>query len=526
VVIRGARVVYSVHGLTGFGLDRLRVTIKAVLASDPASFYIDNLDLYHARARGAFIEGLTGQLGGNADGITREVNQMIAILERERLRMREQGPGGEKKTPEMTDSDKQEALAALRSPTLLTDIVEDFTALGMIGEEKGKLLCYLGTVSRLLPYPLGILIVSRSGAGKTALQDAACSLVPEESLVKYTRLTGQALFYKEAESLKHKVLAIEEEEGMQQAMYAVRTLQSSQALRVATTRSDPRTGKLRTDEYQVEGPVAIFIATTNPDALDAETKNRFVILTIDESREQTKRIMERFKHGFTLAGRLESRDRAAVTRKHGNMQRLLRPVEVVNNYAPCLDYAFERLQMRREVRKYFTLIESVALLRQHQKTVKFYTREGVEHRYIEVDAEDIAAANELAAEFFRNSLDELAPHTRTLAREIVGLIKAKGGECTFTRKELRDHCGWSDWSVRQGLAQLENLGYVGRRTGANGVLIVYELLVDPAAEQRSVLLLTAPEQVAGHLKQAAKEKRVNSHAGPDLVNLAVPCETL
>jgi DNA primase len=525
LVIRGERVVYTVHGLAGHGLDRLRVTIKAALASDPSGFYIDNLDLYSARARGSFIEGLTGQLGGNSQAATAELNRLIGLLERERLRLREQSSGGEKKTYEMSDAERQEAMSALRSPTLLADIVEDFRSLGMIGEEKGKLLCYLGTVSRLLPYPLGILIVSRSGAGKTTLQDAACALVPEESLVKYTRLTGQALFYKDSDSLKHKVLAIEEEEGMQQAMYAVRTLQSSQNLRVASTRSDPKSGKLRTDEYQVEGPVAIFIATTNPDALDAETKNRFVILTIDESREQTLRIMEHFKQGFTLAGRLESRDRSAVVRKHGNMQRLLRPLEVVNNYAPHLDWAFERLQMRREVRKYFTLIESVAILRQHQKTVKFYTKEGVEHRYIEVDAEDIAAANELAAEFFRNSLDELAPHTRSLAAEIVSLIQAKGGECTFSRKELRDHCGWSDWSVRQGLGQLENLGYVGRRSGANGILIVYELLVDPAAEQRSVLLLTAAEQVAEQLKPAAKKKLNGRHVA-DLVNLAAPCETL
>jgi hypothetical protein len=257
--------------------------------------------------------------------------------------------------------------------------------------------------------------------------------------------------------------------------------------------------------------VAIFIATTNPDALDAETRNRFVILTIDESREQTRRIMERLKHSYTLAGRLTSRDRSAVVRKHANMQRLLRPLEVVNNHAPYLDYAFERLQMRREVRKYFTLIESVAILRQYQKTVKTYSKEGVEHRYIEVDMQDIAAANELAAHFFRNSLDELAPHTRTLAKEIIGLIEAKGGECTFTRKEVRDHCGWSDWSVRQGLGQLETLGYIVRRSGSNGVQLIYELLIDPQAEQRGVLSLTAPEQIAEQLR-AAKEKESDEAA--------------
>jgi hypothetical protein len=508
----------------GYGLDRLRVTIKASLHNKPSTFYIDNLDLYHARARSNFIDGVTAQLECNRDQCNDEVNQLITLLEKERLQMREHR--NEPKHYVMSEQEKQEALTSLKSHSLIQDIIEDFGVLGMIGEEKAKLLCYLGTISRLLPYPLGILIISRSGAGKTMLQDAACSFVPDESLVKYTRLTGQALFYKETESLKHKVLAIEEEEGMQQAIYAIRTLQSSQCLRVATTRSDPKTGKLKTEEYTVEGPVFIFIATINPDALDNETKNRFIILTIDESHAQTKKIMERFKYSFTIHGRLESRDQETIIMKHQNMQRLLKPIEVVNNYAPYLDYAFDRLQMRRELRKYLTLIESVALLRQYQKRVKYYTNEGKEHRYIEVDVEDIAVANDLVMSFFKNSIDELAPHTRNLAQEIVNLIKSKEGESTFTRKQLRDFSGWSDWSVRQGLSQLENLGYVLRRSGSNGVTITYELIIDPTEEQRSTLLLTAPEDlekqfkaVKKHALSSPKGKKVNDAPQPDLVNL-------
>jgi len=310
------------------------------------------------------------ELNCNKNEAMAEVKELIKLLERQRLAMRE--APAEKKTYTMSETERKEALKALKSPTLIQDIKDDFDALGMVGEEKGKLLCYLGTISRLLSHPLGVLIISRSGAGKTTLQDAVCSLVPDESLVKYTRLTGQALFYKESESLKHKVLAIEEEEGMQQAIYAIRTLQSSQCLRVATTRSDPKTGKLKTEEYTVEGPVFIYIATTNPDALDAETKNRFIILTIDESTEQTKRIMDLYRYSFTLAGKLESRDSDSIIKRHQNMQRLLKPMEVINNHAPYLDYAVDRLQMRRELKKYFTLIESIALLRQYQKTAKFY----------------------------------------------------------------------------------------------------------------------------------------------------------
>jgi hypothetical protein len=37
--------------------------------------------------------------------------------------------------------------------------------------------------------------------------------VPPEELVKLTSLSGKALFYKEREALKHKVLSLEEGDG-------------------------------------------------------------------------------------------------------------------------------------------------------------------------------------------------------------------------------------------------------------------------------------------------------------------------
>lgn len=495
---------YAVTGLSAVGFDRLRVTLKVTAPERPAAFHIDSLDLYVQKARATFAEGTVQELGGKADEVHQELKALLPLLEAERIKMKE-GQGA-KAAPEMTEAEKGEALSALKSPDLIRNLLKGFEALGMIGEEKGKLLGYLGTVSRLLEAPLGMLIVSRSGAGKTALQDALCSLVPEESLVKYTRLTGQALFYQEREGLKYKVLAIEEEDGMQQALYSIRTLASSQRLAVATTRSDPKTGKLKTDEYVVEGPVFILISTTKPDALDAETRSRFIILTIDESQEQTRKIMEARKNAYTLDGRLKSLERRDFLTRYRNMQRLLKPLEVVNEYAPYLDYPFDRLQMRREFGKYMTLINTIALLHQHQRPLKTVSLGGRRAEYIEAQVEDIALANELVLEFFPNALDELAPHTRRLSDEIVKLIAKKDGDARFTRKELRDLCGWTDWSIRQGLDQLCTLGYVGKVAGQNGVAFLYELLVDAQSEDRRKLFLTSVDDLKARLSAAKRKK--------------------
>ena len=101
----------------------------------------------------------------------------------------------------------------------------------------------------------------------------------------------------------------------------------------------------------------------------------------------------------------------------------------------------------------------------------------------------------------------MAPHTRGFTEEIAQLITSKEGDCSFTRKELRDTSGWSDWSVRKALEQLEELGYVRKVSGQNGVAMRYELLIDATQEERKSILLTDPdrleEMLGGLMKKSA-----------------------
>ena len=83
--------------------------------------------------------------------------------------------------------------------------------------------------------------------------------------------------------LKHRILAIAEEEGAERATYALKLLQSEGELTIASTGKDPATGRLVTHEYRVEGPVMIFLTTTAID-IDEELLNRCIVLTVDEDR--------------------------------------------------------------------------------------------------------------------------------------------------------------------------------------------------------------------------------------------------
>ena len=71
----------------------------------------------------------------------------------------------------MSAEERAAAEAFGRSPDLLERICEDYGRCGLIGEEGNRLLCYLTAVSRRLEHPLSVLILSSSGAGKSALQN-------------------------------------------------------------------------------------------------------------------------------------------------------------------------------------------------------------------------------------------------------------------------------------------------------------------------------------------------------------------
>ncbi len=83
--------------------------------------------------------------------------------------------------------------------------------------------------------------------------DTILSLIPEEDRVHYSAMTGQSLFYLGEQEIKHRILAIAEEEGVRQAAYALKVLQSQGELTIASTGKDPATGMLVTQQYRVEG---------------------------------------------------------------------------------------------------------------------------------------------------------------------------------------------------------------------------------------------------------------------------------
>ena len=467
IVIQEGERRYRIRGLAkNLSHELLKVNI---LVSRGDLFHVDTLDLYVDRQRAAFIKRAAEELQLKEEMLRRDLGRVLMQLERLQDEQIRKALSPEKTEPEMTEQDRAEALALLRDPKLLDRILEHFEACGIVGEESNKLVGYLAAVSRHLDTPLAVVVQSSSAAGKSSLMDAVLQFVPEEERIQYSAMTGQSLYYMGEMDLKHKVLAIVEEEGASRAAYALKLLQSEGVLSIASTGKDPATGRLVTHQYRVEGPVMMFLTTTAID-LDEELLNRCLVLAVNEDREQTQAIHRLQRERQTLEGILRKQKRQTLIQLHQNAQRLLKPLFVVNPYALELSFPDNRTRLRRDHSKYLSLISAIALLHQQQRPVQ--TMHGVS--YVEATREDIAMADRLMKELLARSLDELPPQTRKLLTLIAQMVSGRE-KFLFSRKDVRTYTEWGNTQLKVHLHRLEDLEYLMVHRGGRGQSFVYEL---------------------------------------------------
>ena len=473
---------YRVRGLAkNLSAEVLKVN---VLCSRGEAYHVDSFDLYAARARAHYIGQAAKELAARDDVIKLDLGRILLKLEALQAERIKAALTRKPEAPRMSEADEAEALALLRARDLLARIVADFDACGLVGEATNKLVGYLAATSRKLGGPLAIVVQSSSAAGKSSLMDAVLAFMPEEERIKYSAMTGQSLFYMGETNLKHKILAIAEEEGASRASYALKLLQSEGELTIASTGKDATTGNLVTQQYRVEGPVMIFLTTTAIE-IDEELLNRCMVLSVDEGREQTEAIHRLQRARRTLAGLKAKQGKAHLVKLHQNAQRLLRPLAVVNPYADRLTFLSDKTRTRRDHEKYLTLIDTIALLHQHQRSVRTMLDAGQAVEYIEVTADDISQANAIAHEVLGRSLDELPPQTRRLLASVAEQVRGQAhaqaipqAEVRFTRKDVREATGWGDTQLKVHLARMVELEYLLTHRAERGHGFAYELLFD------------------------------------------------
>ena len=352
------------------GRMQVNVKVSGVNVRGEYCYHGDTFDMELAQRRAAFAKQAAHELAVKEEAVHAEVGKLWAILQdqqRERIKKALTQPEEE---PAVTDEEQAAAMELLGDPRLMERVLEDFERCGAVGEETNKKVSYLAAVSRMLAKPLAIVVQSSSSAGKSSLMEAVLDFMPEEHRESYTAMTSQALFYMGQKNLKHKILAIAEQQGAEAASYPLKLLQSEGKLNIASTGKDPVSGKHVTHEYTVEGPVMIFLTTTAHE-VDEELMNRCLVLAVNEDREQTQAIHQKQREAQTLEGLKARTRRTKIVRLHRNAQRLLRPVDVVIECLKERRFPDNMTAARRGTRRYLEVHHAdpgrSALLYQHQR---------------------------------------------------------------------------------------------------------------------------------------------------------------
>lgn len=457
--------------------NRVRGILKLnlLVSREGVGFHVDSFDLYNSRHRASFVKQASIEIGTSEERVKRDLGRVLLLAEEAQEAMLKKLQAPKTKVVEMTDAERLEAEQALKRPALLEEILEAFERVGVVGERPNLALAYLTAISRKLEQPLAVVLEASTSAGKTMLMDAVVDFVPEEDRVYVSSLTSQSLYYMGREGLRNKLLAVS---GEGEASGVLALLQSQGALRIASTRKES-SGRLVSEEYTVEGPVALMVSATTIG--DEPIASHCLVLTIDESPEQTRRIQEAQRERSTLAGLFLREEREHIVRRQRNMQRLLRALRVVNPFAGELASADARVRGRRDQKKLLALVEAIALLHQHQRPLRQTEHRGKRLDYIEATADDIALAKKLLGAI-QTGPAELPRKTAKLLELVRAFVRDRESAAPratpirFSRRELREAIGWGDTQLWTHLRRLVELELVAVHASGHGRGIVYELV--------------------------------------------------
>ncbi len=487
---------YAFYGI-GKNLNPEHLKLRVRITHGALSYTDNALDFFSHKIIKSLIHNAAKKLEVKGEIIQYDLDRILPILEEEQKSLiGKREKNREIREIKISPNERQEALDYLKDPKLIKHIINDFEKTGLLGEDQNALIGYLSALSRKDEQPLAVIIQSSSGAGKTTFMDAVLALMPEEDCIKFSALTGQSLYYMQ-NNLKNKILALVEEEGAQKASYSLKLLQSEGILSIAAAAKDPDTGRMQTQRYEVEGPVMIFIATTNFE-IDEELQNRCILLTVNETKEQTQRILEHQRQMETLEGLIQKSSKDEICKRHHILQKLLRPIHIINPHAKELSFYAQDHRARRHQKKYLSLIRMIAFLHQYQrplKTVKLQHSSAL-LEYIEVSLEDIELANKLAVKIFGVSLDDLPVQTRTFLEKLYGYVKEQSkthkirqSDFHFCRRELCEVTETGMTQIGIHLKRLEQYDYVVRHKGKRGKLCSYELVYKGEGKKDSLVAL-------------------------------------
>jgi phage/plasmid primase-like uncharacterized protein len=417
-------------------------------------------------------------------------------------------------------TEKQQEVAAPDVEELAeaaADIIECDNVLGMFaedfsrviaGEEATAKLIYLGATSRLFAKTMHLAIKGPSSVGKSAARKRVLDFFPPEDVIGFTAFSEKALLYMR-DDFAHKVLSMGEAYSAEEVKfqdYLLRELMSEGRL-VYYVPMKTEDGRIETVTIEKNGPVA-FIVTTTRHALNPENETRMLSLEVDDSAEQTRRVVDKVA---VVEGFNRQPEKADFAPWHA-FQRWLRAGEcrVLIPWVQSLSALIEvtkSVRLRRDFSQLLCAVKAHALLHREQR------ERSSKGEVVATIKKDYAAVYVLMRDLLASTA-EMKVHKR-----IMETVKAVQDEAAQFADDDRPPFDFPGATVRQmadrmkldrsaawrRLKAAEYAGFIVNREEREKRPARYAATDEPLVAVRE--LLPTPEALAQHRMQARERAR-------------------
>lgn len=372
--------------------------------------------------------------------------------------------------------EKETVPTPLEQPKVTTDLFFQLNDLieksGIVGEQDSRLLLFIIASSYKTKHPLHAIIQGSSGSGKTHLISKIADLMPQEDVLRFTRITESSLYNWGEYELVGKLLIIEDLDGLkEEAMFAMRELISNQRLSSSVSIKDKK-GNIKAVKKEVRGVFSSLSATTKGEIYE-DNMSRSFLLAVDESSEQSRRIIAYQNRRY--AGEISHQSEEKTKHLLQNIIRNLVPYHVINPFATRLELPEEVHKIRRLNEMFQSIVRQITLINQQNRKL---TEDGK----LITQVEDLKQATEVLFESIVLKVDELDGSLRQFFEKLKAYLAKKahkentnGSEIDFTQREIRLTFNMSKAQCSRYMNSLIELEYLTSKYAGNLRKIAYRV---------------------------------------------------
>lgn len=441
---------YIVKGGLCKQLDKMLISLD-VQHLETGIKYRCRLDLYEEKQTRKEAREAAEKLDLRSDLIENDLSELCGLLEEHRESTLNKAVSGHvDPLPDMATQNKCKEF--LSRPGLINNINELIGKSGITGEENNRMFLFIIATSHKMPETLHALIQGSSGSGKTHLLSKVAGLMPPERVVKFTRVTENSFYNYDEFFFRNKLICLEDIDGLkEEALFAWRELISNNQLSSSTSQKDEN-GNIRSAQRIVRGPMASICATTHGHIYE-DNMSRLFIIAVDESKQQTERIME--YQSLSASGAIDRDEEERTKAFLQNCVRMLMPCKVVNPYADKIKLPPQAHKIRRLHELFLAFVNQVTILNQYQR------KKDNQNRLI-TEPQDLKTAVEIMFESIFLKVDELDGSLRQFFESLKTYLEEKPNpqQYEFTQREIRHALNISKTQLHRYMNELIELEYL------------------------------------------------------------------